>query len=194
VVNGKKVTISPDVGYLLKRGVAEIIVEDEMKALLRSGKKLRLKEGFDPSFPDIHLGHMVALRKLRQHRLISRQEQLEKKPQRPPQRPQKPPLRRLSFVSVRKQNNLKRHCRLCQRGMFDYGGETDQERRVNALRMTCPESRCHSPTLDHLPLPKPRTDRAAVPGRYVFVQLLLPRLRCGVDGRLLTAQREHRPL
>ena len=53
-------------GYLLKRGVAEIIVEPEMVELLHSGKKLRLKEGFDPSFPDIHLGHMVALRKLRQ--------------------------------------------------------------------------------------------------------------------------------
>jgi len=51
---------------LLKRGVAEIIVEEEMLGLLRSGKKLRLKEGFDPSFPDIHLGHMVGLRKLRQ--------------------------------------------------------------------------------------------------------------------------------
>jgi tyrosyl-tRNA synthetase len=55
-----------DLNYLLKRGVAEIIVEDEMVQLLRAGKKLRLKEGFDPSFPDIHLGHMVALRKLRQ--------------------------------------------------------------------------------------------------------------------------------
>jgi len=55
-----------EIRYLLKRGVAEIIVEDEMAQLLRSGKKLRLKEGFDPSFPDIHLGHMVALRKLRQ--------------------------------------------------------------------------------------------------------------------------------
>jgi tyrosyl-tRNA synthetase len=55
-----------DISYLLKRGVAEIIVEEEMAQLLRSGKKLRLKEGFDPSFPDIHLGHMVALRKLRQ--------------------------------------------------------------------------------------------------------------------------------
>jgi tyrosyl-tRNA synthetase len=55
-----------ELNYLLKRGVAEIIVEDEMAQLLRSGKKLRLKEGFDPSFSDIHLGHMVALRKLRQ--------------------------------------------------------------------------------------------------------------------------------
>ncbi len=55
-----------DINRLLKRGVAEIIIEDELRELLRSGKKLRLKEGFDPSFPDIHLGHMVALRKLRQ--------------------------------------------------------------------------------------------------------------------------------
>jgi tyrosyl-tRNA synthetase len=52
--------------YLLKRGVTEVIVEQELVELLDSGRKLRLKEGFDPSFPDIHLGHMVALRKLRQ--------------------------------------------------------------------------------------------------------------------------------
>jgi tyrosyl-tRNA synthetase len=62
-----------DISYLLKRGVAEIIVEDEMVQLLRSGKKLRLKEGFDPSFPDIHLGHMVALRKLRQFQEMGHQ-------------------------------------------------------------------------------------------------------------------------
>lgn len=52
--------------FLLNRGVAEVIVRSELSQLLNSGKKLRLKEGFDPSFPDIHLGHMVALRKLRQ--------------------------------------------------------------------------------------------------------------------------------
>lgn len=63
---GEKIIISQDVNRLLKRGVAEVIIEDEMIELLRSGKKLRLKEGFDPSFPDIHLGHMVALKKLRQ--------------------------------------------------------------------------------------------------------------------------------
>ena len=53
--------------------MAEIIVEDEMAQLLRAGKKLRLKEGFDPSFPDIHLGHMVALRKLRQFQELGHQ-------------------------------------------------------------------------------------------------------------------------
>ena len=51
---------------ILKRGVAESIVEEEMVRLLESGKKLRLKMGFDPSRPDIHLGHVVGMRKLRQ--------------------------------------------------------------------------------------------------------------------------------
>src|SRR4030043_112515 len=64
---------SQDFSYLLKRGVAEIIVEEEMVKLLHSGRKLRLKEGFDPSFPDIHLGHMVALRKLRQFQELGHQ-------------------------------------------------------------------------------------------------------------------------
>ncbi len=64
---------SQDIGYVLRRGVAEIIVEDELSELLRSGKKLRLKEGFDPSFPDIHLGHMVSLRKLHQFQELGHQ-------------------------------------------------------------------------------------------------------------------------
>ncbi|MDD4230493.1 MAG: tyrosine--tRNA ligase, partial [Dehalococcoidales bacterium] len=58
---------------LLKRGVAEVIVEDELRSRLMSGEKLRLKEGFDPSFPDIHLGHMVGLRKLRQFQEMGHQ-------------------------------------------------------------------------------------------------------------------------
>ena len=60
---------------LLRRGVAETIVESELIELLDSGKSLRLKMGFDPSAPDIHLGHAVGLRKLRQfqelgHKLV----------------------------------------------------------------------------------------------------------------------------
>ena len=51
---------------LLKRGVAEIITEAELLGLLNSGRTLNLKQGFDPSAPDIHLGHVVGLRKLRQ--------------------------------------------------------------------------------------------------------------------------------
>ena len=55
--------------------MAEVIVENKLLELLYSGKTLRLKEGFDPSFPDIHLGHMVGLKKLRQfqelgHRVV----------------------------------------------------------------------------------------------------------------------------
>jgi len=51
---------------ILKRGVAEIITEAGLLRLLNSGRILTLKQGFDPSAPDIHLGHVVGLRKLRQ--------------------------------------------------------------------------------------------------------------------------------
>ncbi len=66
-------TSDQDIQRLLHRGVAEVIVEKELVELLRSGGKLRLKEGFDPSFPDIHLGHMVALKKLRQFQELGHQ-------------------------------------------------------------------------------------------------------------------------
>ncbi len=67
--------LKQDFRYLLKRGVAEIIIEEELVRLLQSGKPLRLKQGFDPSRPDIHLGHVVGLKKLHQfqdmgHRVI----------------------------------------------------------------------------------------------------------------------------
>ncbi len=66
-----KVTLLRDIprarqDFLLRRGVAEIIPEAEFISLLNSGTPARLKEGFDPSSPDIHLGHVVGLRKLRQ--------------------------------------------------------------------------------------------------------------------------------
>lgn len=51
---------------VLTRGVKEIIVEKEFIQRLDSGKPMRLKMGFDPSAPDIHVGHTVGLRKLRQ--------------------------------------------------------------------------------------------------------------------------------
>ena len=51
---------------ILQRGVAEVIVESELVELLDRGEPLRLKMGFDPSAPDLHLGHAVGLRKLRQ--------------------------------------------------------------------------------------------------------------------------------
>lgn len=55
-----------DVDFVLRRGVFEIIVEQELRDRMREGKPLRLKMGFDPTRPDLHLGHAVALRKLRQ--------------------------------------------------------------------------------------------------------------------------------
>jgi tyrosyl-tRNA synthetase len=51
---------------ITKRGVAEIIPEAEFLKRLEEGKPLKLKMGFDPSRPDLHLGHVVGLRKLRQ--------------------------------------------------------------------------------------------------------------------------------
>ncbi|MBI2851152.1 MAG: tyrosine--tRNA ligase [Chloroflexi bacterium] len=62
-----------DIDFVLKRAVAEIIVREELEKLLKSGKKLRLKEGLDPSSSDIHLGHMVGLRKLRQFQEMGHQ-------------------------------------------------------------------------------------------------------------------------
>jgi tyrosyl-tRNA synthetase len=62
-----------DLHFLLTRGVSEIISEEELIKLLNSGKKLRLKEGFDPSSTDIHMGHMVGLRKLRQFQELGHQ-------------------------------------------------------------------------------------------------------------------------
>jgi tyrosyl-tRNA synthetase len=54
-----------DIDQLLTRGVAEVIVESELREKLKSGRKLRLKQGFDPTKPDMHIGHAVGLRKLR---------------------------------------------------------------------------------------------------------------------------------
>jgi len=55
-----------DYSLLLRRATAEVVVESEMIKLLESGRPLRLKQGFDPSRADIHLGHVVGLKKLRQ--------------------------------------------------------------------------------------------------------------------------------
>lgn len=51
---------------LLLRGVVETIPESELARNLKLGKQLRVKAGFDPTAPDIHLGHTVVLTKLRQ--------------------------------------------------------------------------------------------------------------------------------
>ncbi|MEX0602555.1 MAG: tyrosine--tRNA ligase, partial [Bacteroidota bacterium] len=62
---------------LIKRGVAEIVPEDDLvrklEKAIKSRKPLRIKLGCDPSRPDLHLGHSVVLRKLRQFQDIGHQ-------------------------------------------------------------------------------------------------------------------------
>lgn len=55
-----------EIDKFLTHGVANVIVESEFRARLEEGAPLRLKMGFDPSAPDLHVGHAVGLRKLRQ--------------------------------------------------------------------------------------------------------------------------------
>ena len=50
----------------IKRGTQEILVESELVERLQEGRPLRIKAGFDPTAPDLHLGHAVLLNKLRQ--------------------------------------------------------------------------------------------------------------------------------
>jgi tyrosyl-tRNA synthetase len=51
---------------VIKRGCNELLVEQELVEKLATGKSLRVKAGFDPTAPDLHLGHTVLLNKLRQ--------------------------------------------------------------------------------------------------------------------------------
>lgn len=51
---------------ILRQGTVEIIKEEELLERLRVGKPLRVKAGFDPTAPDLHLGHLVLFEKLRQ--------------------------------------------------------------------------------------------------------------------------------
>ncbi|MEF8732665.1 MAG: tyrosine--tRNA ligase [Candidatus Accumulibacter meliphilus] len=50
---------------LIKRGSEELLIETELIEKLKSGRPLRIKAGFDPTAPDLHLGHTVLINKLR---------------------------------------------------------------------------------------------------------------------------------
>lgn len=50
---------------LIKRGIEELLVEGELRERLNAGRPLRIKAGFDPTAPDLHLGHTVLINKLR---------------------------------------------------------------------------------------------------------------------------------
>lgn len=58
---------------LLTRGVAEVVVREDLKRKLLSGRQLRIKLGVDPTRPDIHLGHYVCFRKLREFQQFGHQ-------------------------------------------------------------------------------------------------------------------------
>ncbi|MBX3617645.1 tyrosine--tRNA ligase [Nitrosomonas sp.] len=60
-----KKSIISDLG-IIKRGSHELLVETELESRLISGHPLRVKAGFDPTAPDLHLGHTVLINKLRQ--------------------------------------------------------------------------------------------------------------------------------
>src|SRR5580698_9077054 len=51
---------------IIRRGTEEILLEEDLIERLKTGKPLRVKAGFDPTAPDLHLGHTVLLNKLRQ--------------------------------------------------------------------------------------------------------------------------------
>ena len=57
---------SQDTLDLIKRGCSELLLESELKQKLALGRPLRVKAGFDPTAPDLHLGHTVLLNKMRQ--------------------------------------------------------------------------------------------------------------------------------
>jgi tyrosyl-tRNA synthetase len=51
---------------IIKRGAVEVLPEEELIAKLKKGKPLRIKAGFDPTAPDLHLGHTVLIQKMKQ--------------------------------------------------------------------------------------------------------------------------------
>lgn len=61
------------INELLSRGVEKVIVKDHLKKCLLSGEKLKLKLGIDPTGADVHIGHMVAMRKLRDFQKLGHQ-------------------------------------------------------------------------------------------------------------------------
>lgn len=69
----KIITDEKKIDELLTRGVEDIIVKDELKALLMSGKQLRIKLGVDPTGAKIHIGRAIPLRKLREFQKLGHQ-------------------------------------------------------------------------------------------------------------------------
>lgn len=69
----KIITDEKRIDEILNRGIEDIIVKEELKAALMSGKQLRIKLGVDPTGPKIHLGRAIPLRKLREFQKLGHQ-------------------------------------------------------------------------------------------------------------------------
>lgn len=58
---------------ILSKGVSEVIIKEDLEKKLKSGKKLRIKLGIDPSGANLHIGHMVVIKKLREFQMAGHQ-------------------------------------------------------------------------------------------------------------------------
>jgi tyrosyl-tRNA synthetase len=67
------VTSTQDALDLIGRGAEELLKREELEARLKLGRPLRIKAGFDPTAPDLHLGHTVLLNKMRQFQDLGHQ-------------------------------------------------------------------------------------------------------------------------
>ena len=66
MTESKNKTAFQEVLAELKRGVEEMLLEEELRERLASNRSLRIKVGFDPTAPDLHLWHTVIINKMRQ--------------------------------------------------------------------------------------------------------------------------------
>ena len=57
-------TVEEQIAYL-RKGMAELIRDEDLRERLKLGRPLRVKAGFDPTAPDLHLGHTVLIRKMK---------------------------------------------------------------------------------------------------------------------------------
>lgn len=65
-----------NINKILNRGIADVIVKSDLKAKLESGKKLKVKLGIDPTGADLHIGHMVVIKKLKEFQELGHEVQL----------------------------------------------------------------------------------------------------------------------
>ena len=66
-------TTDEKINEILNHGVVDVVVKEDLIKKLKSGKKLRIKLGIDPSGADLHIGHMVVIKKLREFQELGHQ-------------------------------------------------------------------------------------------------------------------------